>query len=174
MAQLVCPECYGKKSSNQINIECKTNVELHGIIRCLECQHEIPITMHKGFIQSLDLALPGTQSKFLNSSVPADIKEDIEEAERANYSQCYKACVAMCRRALQLSLIDKGIEDKPLGKMLEEATSSGLLGAKIYALATSIKGYGDIGVHRREKIDPEEARLVIYTTVRMLNELFIS
>ncbi len=41
-----------------------------------------------------------------------------------------------------------------------------------YNLATSIKGFGDITIHREEEIEPEEAKLVIYATVRMLNELF--
>ena len=102
------------------------------------------------------MALPGVQSDRLNSSVTPDIKEDIQEAERANYSQCYKACVAMCRRALQLSLIDKGIEDKPLSQMLNDALNAKLLTQDTYNLSTSIKGYGDIAVHRREIIEPEE------------------
>ena len=109
----------------------------------------------------------------MNPSVPDDIKEDIQEAERANYGQCHKACVTMCRRALQLSLIDKGIEDKPLGQMLEEAKGiKKLLTDETYGLAKSIKHFGDIGAHRKETIDPEVARLVIYATVRMLNEIF--
>jgi len=79
----------------------------------------------------------------------------------------------MCRRALQLALIDKDIEDKPLSKMLKEAkTPKKLLDDDIYNLATSIKGFGDIGVHRREKLEPQEVNMVIYATVRMLNELF--
>ncbi len=43
---------------------------------------------------------------------------------------------------------------------------------KIFDLATSIKGFGDIGVHRKEKLEPQEVNMVIYATVRMLNELF--
>ena len=105
--------------------------------------------------------------------MPSDIKDDVRESERANYAQCYKACVAMCRRALQLSLIDKGIEDKPLGKMIEEARSSKkLLTDNTYNMAKSIKSYGDIGVHRTEKLEPKEVEIVIYMAVKMLNELY--
>jgi len=56
--------------------------------------------------------------------------------------------------------------------MLKEALKQKFLEQKTYDLATSIKGYGDIGAHRREHLKPEEVNMVIYATVRMLNELF--
>jgi len=68
--------------------------------------------------------------------------------------------------------LDKGIPDKALSKMVEEAKDKGLLEQRTFDLATSIKGYGDIGVHRKEQLEPKEVELVIYATVRMLNELF--
>jgi len=127
--------------------------------------------MRNGHIRKLDTALPILQSDKLASDVSPDIREDVKEAERCHYHQCYKACVTMCRRALQLSLIDKGIEDKPLGKMLEDAHKvKKLLTDDTYTQAKSIKHFGDIGAHRQEAIEPEVARLVIYTTVLMLNE----
>lgn len=126
----------------------------------------------KGFIQKVDTDLPGAQSDQLNALVTADIKEDIKEAERAHYNQCDKACVTMCRRALQLGLIDKGIIDASLSTMLEDAHKKQLLMQKTYDLATTIKGYGDIGAHRRDELNTEEVNMVIYATVKMLNELF--
>lgn len=76
----------------------------------------------------------------------------------------------MCRRALQLALIDKGIKDKPLGQMIEEAKD--LLEENTFALTKPIKGYGDIGAHRREILEPQEVGMVIYLAVKMLNEVF--
>lgn len=172
MPDVICPKCHGERRTEEIRVTCQPGAKMWGIIQCLECGHEFPITLDRGYIQKIDIALPGAQSNRLNSSVPSDIKGDVGESERANYAQCYKACVAMCRRALQLSLIDRGIEDKPLSKMLEDALNAKLINQDTYSLSTSIKGYGDIAVHRREIIEPEEAKLVIYTTVRMLNELF--
>ena len=172
MPAINCPNCHGEERTAAIIVGCDRQAKMWGIVQCLACGHEFPLTIVNDCIQKLDVALPGVQSDRLNSSVTPDIKEDIQEAERANYSQCYKACVAMCRRALQLSLIDKGIEDKPLGQMLNDALNAKLLTQDTYNLSTSIKGYGDIAVHRREIIEPEEAKLVIYTTVRMLNQIF--
>jgi hypothetical protein len=174
MTELICPKCQNEGKGQAIRIECHGDIEVKGIIRCLLCQHERPFTMTSGYIRELDTSLPGAQSDRLNQSVPADIKEDIREAERDNYAQCYKSCVTMCRRALQLGFIDKKIADKPLSKMLLDAKDANLLSSDTYSLATSIKGYGDIGTHRKDILDPMDVNMVIHATVRMLNELFPS
>ena len=172
MPDTYCPNCQGGQRTDSIILNCERHAQLTGIVRCLVCNHEFPITLQNGAIIKLDLALPGTQSDKLNSSVPSDLKEDIQEAERAHYGQCFKACVAMCRRALQLALIEKGIGDTRLTPMLKEALTKKLLNDDTYTLSTTIKGYGDIGVHRKDKLDSEEVKMVIYSAVRMLNELF--
>ncbi len=56
--------------------------------------------------------------------------------------------------------------------MLEEARKMKLIEQKTYDLVKSIKGYGDIEEHRREHLEPQEVNMVIYATVRMLNEIF--
>lgn len=169
---LNCPNCQGDKRTSVIVVECGPAAEMIGIIRCSVCGHEWPITISKGCVSKLDTALPGAQSDKLDASVPSDIKEDLQEAERAHYAQCDKSCVTMCRRALQLGLIDKGIADAPLSAMLQEALKRKLIEQKTYDLATSIKGYGDIGAHRKEHLESQEVSMVIYATVKMLNELF--
>lgn len=172
MPNLICPNCQGIKRTNPITVTCEPQAKMWGIIKCLDCGHELPITIDRGFIQKIDVDIPGQQSNRLNPSVPSDIQEDVREAERANYAQCCKACVTMCRRALQLGLIDNGIPDGFLTGMLEKALAQRLLKQKTHTLATTIKGYGDIGSHRRETLNPMEVNMVIYATVEMLNELF--
>jgi len=175
MANLVCPICFQKGTKPRVSVftvDCQPDAELIGIVKCLNCGHELPITIRNGFITKTDVALPGAQSGNLNEAVPKDIKEDILEAERAHYHQCDKSCVTMCRRALQLGLIDKQIEDKPLSKMINEALEKSFIDQKSHYLATSIKGYGDIGAHRRDELNHQEVNMVIYSTVKMLNELF--
>lgn len=172
MTEILCPVCEKQWSDPMFTVRCTGNSKMWGIIQCTRCLHEMPFSMYHDRIQKLDVALPGTQSDHLNPSVPDDIKDDVREAERANYAQCYKACVTMCRRAVQLGIMDKGIPDAPFQKMLNGALRQKLISQDIYNLATSIKGYGDIGAHRREQLDPEDVRMVIHAAVRMLNELF--
>lgn len=172
MPYVTCPKCHGVSRTTAIGVNCDPSAKMWGIIRCLVCMHEFPITISEGYIQKLDIALPGIQSDKLNASVSDDIQEDVREAERANFAQCYKASATMCRRAVQLGLIDKGIPDAQLGVMLKQALSQKLLNQDLYNLATSIKGFGDIGAHRREDLEPQEVNMLIYATVRMLNKLF--
>ncbi len=175
MTELICHKC--QKAGNAppaYRLECAGDpqTEVKGTIKCLRCNIERPFAMRGNYLQQIDITLPGAQSDRIIKSVPLDIKEDIQEAERANFAQCYKSCVAMCRRALQLSLIEKKINDQPLGKMLKEALDKNMLTSDTYSLATSIKGFGDTAIHRKDIIEPDDVPLVIRATVKMLNELF--
>ena len=173
MNELICPNCQETGNVSAYRLDYFGDIEVKGIIMCRTCKHERPFKTSQNYIQMIDIDLPGTQSNKLISSVPSDIKEDIKEAERANYNQCYKACVTMCRRGLQLGLIDKEIPDQGLGKMIDGAYAKGLfLDKNTYTFAKTIKGLGDIGAHRRENLEPQEVNMVIYTTVKVLNELF--
>jgi len=169
--QIHCPKCkiqvnmsYGLHSITSSNY-----FMIRGILKCNDCGHERPLTLDGESIREISDGLPDQQSDTLNSGIAEDIKEDIREAERALYNQCYKASVTMCRRALQLSLIDRGIEDKWLSKMILKAKD--MFSEKTFAMANSIKGFGDMAAHRRESIESEDAKIAIYMTVKMLNEL---
>jgi len=144
---------------------------IRGILKCGQCGHERPLIMDGESITEISADLPGHQSDNIDSKIAQDIKEDVEEAERALFNQCYKASVTMCRRALQLSLIDKGIEDKRLSDMINEAKTKGMVTDTTFAFANFVKGFGDIGAHRRELVTLDDAKVTIYTTVKMLNEL---
>ena len=170
--EIVCHECEDPRRATKIEMSGEEDKRLDGLITCLTCGNEFPIAINRNNIEKLGKAMPNAESAKLPSTTPNDIKDDVKEAERAHYAQCYKACVAMCRRALQLSLIEKDIEDTNLGEMLKNALSKGLLTSDTYELAKSIKRFGDKGVHRNETLDSKEVELVIYATVRMLNELF--
>ncbi len=169
---LRCPKCDETGNPQITELTCMGDSTIIGIFKCNKCQTERPITVYKGALQEIAVALPGVQSDKLLQKIPDDIREDVREAERANCHQCHKAAAAMCRRALQLALIDKNIQDQPLGKMLEEARNTNLLDQKLYDLATSIKGYGDIAVHRREQLDPQDVNMLIHAAVRMLDKLY--
>lgn len=176
--EIRCPNCDKRETPEfpgryPFRIECQGRYTIKGIIKCNSDQHEMPIEVANGSIAKLDISLPGEQSSRLDSTkVTTDIIEDIKEAEKANYAQCYKSSLTMCRRAIQLALIDRGIEDKPLGQMLKEANAAKILLDDNYIAAKSIKVYGDIGAHRREHFDSKIVNLAIFVAVEMLNEIF--
>jgi hypothetical protein len=173
MTELLCPKCSKTGNASLIRIDSYGEIIVRGIIQCEKCQHEFPFTMFKNCIQKLDTSLPGEQSHLLNPQVPLGIKDDVREAERASFAQCYNASVAMCRRALQLSLVDKGIKDNPLSAMLDEAKVHSVLKDDNHiAQAKLIKHFGDIGVHKREDLDSLDVSMAIRVTVQLLNDIF--
>jgi hypothetical protein len=171
---LKCARCHGA----EIWLMCKCQAQAYGatisgILKCgnPNCQNEHPFTMVNNSIQEFLPGLPVIGSQNLNTLVSQDIKDDIKEAERAEYMQCHKAAATMCRRALQIALVEKQIPDKPLSQMLEDAEKTGLLDDKTYILSTAIKGLGDIGAHRKEVLERGDIQTLIHVTVKMLNEL---
>jgi len=166
---LKCAKCHG----DDIRLMCKGAATITGILKCgnSSCNNEHPFTMVNNYLQEFLPNLPVEVSQNLNAAIPDDIIADIKEAERAEYLQCHKAAATMCRRALQIGLIDKGVSDKPLSGMIEDAKTQGLLDDKTYILAKSIKGFGDIGAHRNETLERGDIQMLIHLTVKMLNEL---
>jgi hypothetical protein len=179
MPDMLCPECEKTGHPKTIRLECSLphhagywpEIEIRGIMRCLKDNHEWPFVMSQGFLRQLSPSLPGSYSDALHASVDSALKEDVKEAERANWAQCYNAAVVMCRRALQLGLIQKGIPDSNLGLMLQQAIDKHLL-PNTGKQAQAVKLFGDIGAHRVPSIRPEEVNVAIFASVEILNDLF--
>ena len=166
---LKCTKC----DSGEIWLMCKGNTSLTGILKCgnPNCKNERPFTMDNNLMKEILPSLPVEDSRKLKNTIAKDIIEDIKEAERSEHMQCHKAAATMCRRALQIELIDKGIPDKALGAMIDDAKNKGLLDVNTHNLAKSIKGFGDIGAHRRDILERGDIQMLINLTVKMLNEL---
>ena len=148
-------------------------MQLEGILTCLKDGHKMPIRMRENVVTDIQAYLPVSESAKIIAQVPAGIVQDVQEAERAHLAVSYKACVVMCRRAMQLSLIERHISDMPLGRMIEEAKKREIIKSdRLYMQAMGIKDYGDAGAHRTEELDSQTAALVVYVTVQLLNEVF--
>lgn len=147
-------------------------LRLDGIVTCLNDNHRRPVTVINNTIDTTAPDMPISDSKGL-IAVPDGVQQDVEEAERAHFSQCFKAAVVMCRRAMQLGLVDKGIPDASLTSMLEQAKKQGILkDDRAYALALGIKDYGDGGAHREDDFTDSEVRAVVFAAVKLLNDIY--
>jgi hypothetical protein len=145
-------------------------IEIRGVITCLQDGHQWPVRIDNDAIRQTDTKLAGFP---LTTNVPLGIAQDVEEAGRAHFMQCYKASVVMCRRAMQMGLIEKGIPDGSLLGMLSKAKGEGVIKDEaVYGMAFAVKGYGDAGAHHIEDITDTEVVSVILVTTLLLNELF--
>ena len=178
MVRIRCQSCEDSdRSSNRAEVAIVpgnrflAGMELTGILSCNACQHRWPITIRNDWPVSVQPDMPVHESaKLVN--VPPGIEQDGLEAETCHFHEEYKASVVMCRRAMQLSLIEQGIIDRALTAMLTEAKTKGLIDDKTYGIAWAVKDYGDMGAHRIEELGDSEARTTIFATVVLLNHLF--
>ena len=179
MAFTRCKKCDdGNRSEDSpIEVRCDRHnrakgAEFEGIMTCLIDGHRWPIKLSRDHIIYTEIALPIGESANLVSSVTEYIVQDVQEAELAHFSRCYKASAVMCRRAMQLGLEQQGIPDAALGHMLQQAQGKDLLTPRTAVFAEAIKGMGDAAAHRKEDLTDREVSIMIFTTVRVLNELF--
>ncbi len=184
MATIRCPKCGGTKVLQITAREPEPRMEIRGIITCNHWQrdqnkfipHEWPIKVlarDEAILIDVREQLPVAESVKLTDKVPVGLADDIREAERAHFSQCYKAAVVMCRRALQLALeelLDK--TDVTLGPLLAEERKKRLLCDLNYQLARRVKDYGDVGAHKTVSLDSQTVETLIHDSVEILNELY--
>ena len=155
-----------------------TLADFEGIITCHRDGHRRPVKLINGIMDDTGPTLPIEESTNLLKSVPAALIQDVKDAEDVFFARVYRAGVVMCRRALQLGFQEPphNIRDGPYGTMLKNLMNlpEPPLSTGTYGLASSIGDYGGIGAHTPNPVSLEEARSAIFTTVRVLNELFPS
>lgn len=154
-----------------------SDLEFRGLVTCSREGHRWPVTIKTdNVIQSTGSTLPVSESSNLNSKVPPALVQDVKDAEEVHFAQVYRASVVMCRRALQLGFQEPphSIADGPYSGMLKKlsALPTSPLSPGTQGLALSIGEYGGMGAHDPNPVSEGEARNTIFTTVRVLNELF--
>jgi hypothetical protein len=171
---VVCSGCQqkGEYCHTEISLVSRVGqgIEIRGVITCLQDGHQWPVVIDSDAIGQTAPTLAGLSR---TTNVPQGIAQDVEEARRAHFMQCYKASVVMCRRAMQRGLIDRGIPDDSLQRMLNKAKTEGTIkDERAYGTASAVKDYGDAGAHRRAELTHDEVGGVILATTLLLNELF--
>ena len=186
MVYIPCVQCdQARESTYLMKVECgrvgdiEPSVELRGLLTCGRDGHQTPVHMRDGVLE------PPTRTSYLlrvseglRSKVKIGIKQDVEQAEQAHFAFCYKASVVMCRRALQQSLIAKGMKDDAFGRMLIAAKpdpdGNGTISTwDAWYRAEKVKVQGDSGAHAEAEFDPEQVSNAIYDTVAVVNEIFV-
>ena len=178
MEAITCPSCKWP-----ITVECErtgrgSGIKLEGILTCSHSQcngHSWPIVIEDNRLVYTESSMPTRATVRLSEGVvPVGLLDDLKEAERAHFSQCYKGTVVICRRILQLALEDKDAKGRTLGPLLDNARAMKppLLSKRADTLAEGIKDYGDGGAHREEPIDRQDAAMMIHVTAMILNELY--
>ena len=179
MVAINCGKC-GQNANLEFRSTGKfmADLELRGVITCKgRDAHHWPITIRTdNIIRSTDQWMPVSESANLTKEVPEALIQDVKAAESTYFAEVFRASTVMCRRAIQLGFQEPpyNIPDGPYGTMLNAlmALPNPPLSTGTHGLASSIGDYGGIGAHNPKPVSPEEARSTIFTSVRVLNELF--
>jgi hypothetical protein len=180
MVPISCAKCRQSAEFSLMRRQRSTqsaDLEFRGIVTCYREGHRWPITIKTdNILQSTDPNLPVSESFNLSSKVPPALIQDVKDAEETHFAGVYRASVVMCRRALQLGFQENpyNISDGPYSRMVQNLMNlrNHPLSPGTHGLAVSIGEYGGQGAHDPKPVSEAEARSAIFTTVRVLNELF--
>ena len=182
--QTQCPKCLKENNGNDIRVQVSPNARMRGLITCrLHGDTKLPIAFDRGNAIELSQSLPSYESSRL-LGVPADIVQDIEEAQECHFNQTYKAATVMCRRALQLSyehLLQAELKsEKWIGKLptlgvligIARGSISNKPSERALVLTDTVNELGNDGAHHRVTINPSDVVSAIHDTVVVLNEIY--
>jgi hypothetical protein len=146
------------------NVQCLTcgqNIALEvysyhnyqGPVICPSCRSSQQVVIAEGMLKAANRALNifDTVGDIVEIQWPAPVFADLVEAASAFNVNAYKACVVMCRRALQGILLERGVEDGSLANMIAAAKGTPGLPADLYESASAVRVFGNSGAHPRDE-----------------------
>ena len=187
MVTIPCAQCerYSDRRDNAgMYVTCRRGanwhgpgVELRGILTCLTDGHQTPIHIRDDVLRPPSRTSDLLRASHRLSNVPPEIKQDVQDAEQTHFAFAYKSSVVMCRRAIQMSLIEKQMTDEAIGKMLEKAKPSPTGNGVIpewgeWYRAKKICDAGGAGAHASGDFDPDDIAAYIHDTVQVVNGIF--
>ncbi len=161
-----------------IYLDDETYANYQGQVTCTECKQQQAVVIQHGALvtasQQRDIYEPIRE--VLNHEVPSDMLIDLAEAAIDLAQNCFKSCVVMCRRCVQAVLLERGVTDEPLAKMIDAARNANVLDERLYQTATAIGFFGNSGAHPLDpelrKVEQLDASLALQVTKRFLQTLY--
>ncbi|MCL5022270.1 MAG: DUF4145 domain-containing protein [Nitrospirae bacterium] len=114
---------------------------------------EVLLSVCKSYVSKRELL--GRRFKF-DTAIPENIRNTFYDAEKCYQNDLYLQSVMTCRRALEMSAIDRGISSGGgLNIKLTKLKDAGVINDPLFELADRIRGFGNLAAHG-EKADPDE------------------
>jgi hypothetical protein len=89
----------------------------------------------------------GRPPQDVDPTVPPDVSEDFKEALRCEWVKSYRACVVMCRRAIQSSVIALGAKGGRLIDQIDDLFKNGKITEALKEFAHEVRLTGNDGAH---------------------------
>jgi hypothetical protein len=113
----------------------------------------------------------------VDPSVPKPIADDFAEALRCQHIQAYRACVVMCRRAIQSSALHLGANGGRLIDQIDDLSKNGIITAPLKEFAHEIRLTGNDGAHPDkdglEDVAQKDGEAIIEFTREYLHHVYV-
>ena len=110
-------------------------------------------------------------------NVPKPIADDFAEALRCQWIQAYRACVVMCRRAVQSSALHLGAKGGKLIDQIDDLSKTGIITTPLKDFAHEIRLTGNDGAHPEkdglENVTEKDGEAIIEFTGEYLHHVYV-
>lgn len=159
-ARGVCPHCshlsYFQPVTSPYIDPADHGLRICNAAQCQSCKGYILAVGKRGAAgqnpYNLEACYPlGKPNDRVDQAVSPGIAGDFREALRCQWIKAYKATVAMCRRAIQASALEKGASTrKKLIEQIDELADKGIITTFVKEMAHEIRLIGNVGAHPDE------------------------
>jgi len=118
----------------------------------------------------------GTPNEELPTSVPNFVADDFKEAIRCHWVMSYRACVVMCRRAIQTSAVQFNAQGRNLVDQIDDLLNKGIITVPLKDFAHEIRLTGNVGAHGADglsDISKEDADDMMEFTKEYLDHVYV-
>ena len=119
----------------------------------------------------------GKPNEKVEPEVPGNVAEDFKEALRCEWVEAYKACVVMCRRAVQGSVTELGARDARLIDQIDELFAKGKITEALKEFAHEVRLIGNDGAHPGKDgladVSPKDAADIVEFTREYLHHVYV-
>lgn len=180
-----CPHCgnkavFGMVGQPTVAPAAHSHQLIASIMQCPGCLCWILAVVHwfpgSGETVRYHLHYPvGKPNENLDKSIPQDVAEDFKEAIRCHAVKAFRACVVMCRRAIQTSVLGKSAQGNTLVQQIDDLATKGTITQPLKEFAHEIRLTGNVGAHSDglEDVEEEDADDVMAFTDQYLEHVYV-
>jgi len=169
MPAIICPNC-----AQAFYLDPFTYAFYSGDVRCTNCGATIAVEIINGQL----LGTP--KSRALNfvtiPNAPKNVSSDVSEAQICHAVGAYKACVVMCRRALEQVSINISANGQTLHDKIRSLQTQGIISSEIFAIFEEIRYFGNYGAHPNDDllgdVTKDDSSSVLDVTFHIIKHIY--
>jgi len=168
MPTISCINC-----SKQFYLAGFTYWNFTGDVKCPNCGSLHTISLESGELRNIILKTHQTLSVI---QAPLEITKDINEALTCHSVQAFRACVVMCRRALEQMCTDLNAQGGSLYQKIEYLSNNGIISIGEFNIFSEIRFFGNYGAHPSNDllngVTNIDSNLVLEATLHMIKHIY--